>query len=318
MRRFWLKFISICAAVAVVMSLFEVLSYSDDYSMPVARITDSDTYLTHMDGPDWIVPLIKKVQKDDGSEILLLGDSVCRQMFMDVADINEEVCVVPAISPFTMCGQYILTKLYLDNHRDATDVYLIMVPMDDVMIDFDIGFAYQYVVMPLVETDTLDMLDPDTVNELTYLFGEEFMRSDIVRKVDNSGLNRKLYLNYVKKHVKNDYEHSLEDSVYIRYLKKIKKLCDDNGVRLHFMPAPVPDMDTYHEITDNLAPAYFAETGLDEIFPDYLGMVKYYPEEMFSDGVHFGGKYDSREEYNKIIREMYGATGLVDHLNLGD
>ncbi len=318
MGRFWFKFISICAAVAVVISVLEVLSYSSDYSMPVARLTDSDTYLTHMDGPNWIVPLIEKVKKDDGSRILLLGDSVSRQMFLDVADINDEVCVAPAISPFTMCGQYVLARLYLENHRDASDVYLIMVPMDDVMTDFDTGYAYQYVVMPLVETETLEMLDPDTIDELRYLFGEKFMQPNIVRKIDNSGLNRKLYLNYVKKHVKNDQEHLLEDSVYIRYLKKIKKLCDDNDVRLHFMPAPVPDLDTYHKIVNDLAPTYFEETGLDEMFPEYLGMVNYYPEEMFSDRVHFGGKYDSREEYNKIIREMYGNTGLVEHLKLED
>ena len=33
---------------------------------------------------------------------------------------------------------------YLDNHPDATDVYLVMVPMDDVSRNFNIEYAYQY------------------------------------------------------------------------------------------------------------------------------------------------------------------------------
>ena len=88
-------------AIVVLLTGFEILSYDDDYSMPIARLTYSDTYLTHMDGPDWIVPLIDKVQEKDDSHILLLGDSVGRQMFMDLADINDDVCVAPAIAPFT-------------------------------------------------------------------------------------------------------------------------------------------------------------------------------------------------------------------------
>jgi hypothetical protein len=302
--------------LTVFLAGFEVLSYDDDYSMPIAKLTYSDTYLTHMDGPDWIVPLIEKVQEKDGSHILLLGDSVGRQLFIDLADINDEVCVAPAIAPFTVCGQYVLTRLYLDNHPDATDVYLVMVPMDDVSKNFNIEYAYQYVVMPLVETDTLGLLDGSTVDELRYLFGSRFMERPVVERIDNSGLNRKLYLNWIKDHVKNDYPHSLEESVYVSYLKKISGLCSEKGVTFHLLPAPVPDADVYHRTVEEKAPEYFESAGLDILFPDYLSNVRYYPEEMFSDGVHFGGRYEDQSVYNGIIREMYGYSGLTDHLKL--
>ena len=295
---------------------FEVLSYDDDYSMPIARMTYSDTYLTHMDGPDWIVPLIDRVQERNESHILLLGDSVGRQMFIDLGGINDEVCVAPTIAPFSMAGQYVLTKLYLDNHPDATDVYLVMVPMDDVSRNFNIEYAYQYVVMPLVETDKLELLDENTVDELGYIFGERFMELPVVERIDKSGLNRKLYLNYIKRYAKNDYPHTLEESVYVSYLKKITDQCSARNVTFHFLPAPVPDMDTYHSIVSELAPEYFEATGLDKLFPDYLDHVKYYPEEMFTDGVHFGGPYENQSVYNDIISEMYGYSGLTEVLKL--
>lgn len=316
MKNFRVKMLIICVIIVVAAAAFERLSYSEDYSMPVARLTYSDTYLTHMDGPDWIVPLIEKVRTQDDSHILLIGDSVCRQMFIDLTDINDEVSIAPAIAPFSMGGQYILTKLYLEAHPDATDVYLIMVPMDDVSINFNIDFAYQYVVMPLVETGTMDLLDEDTVDELEYLYGRAFMNETVVRRIDDSGLNRKLYLNYIKTYKKNDYEHSLEDSVYVKYLKKIKELCDEHSVKFHFLPAPVPDMKAYHEIVNVKVPGYFEKTGLDKLFPDYTWRVRYYPEDRFYDSVHFGGIYEERDHLNEVIYETYGDTGLMEHIRL--
>ena len=100
MRAFWVKLFTVAAVILLITGIIEVLSYDDDYSMPIAKLTESDTYLTHMDGPDWIVPLIEKVSAEDESHVLLVGDSVCRQMFIDIMDINKETCVAPAISPF--------------------------------------------------------------------------------------------------------------------------------------------------------------------------------------------------------------------------
>lgn len=315
MKTFWKKILIISLAVIVSVGVVEVLSFDDDYSMPIAILTESDTYLTHMDGPDWIVPLIEKVSEEDESHVLLIGDSVCRQMFIDLMDINKETCVAPAISPFGMCGQYVLVKQYLDNHPDATDVYLMMVPMGDVSRDFSVEYGYQYVVMPLVETNLLYLLDENTIDELKYMFGEWYMKPSVVQKIDKSGLNRKLYLNYVKACRKNDYEHSLEESVYIKYLKKIRTLCDERSVKLHFLSDPIPDTDLYHDIVEVQVPQLFSETGLDEMFPEYLRSVRFYPEELF-EGVHFKGKYDNRENYDGIINEMYTDHGLMEVLRL--
>ena len=314
--RFPAKIMTFMFITVILLTGFEILSYDENYSMPIARLTYSDTYLTHMDGPDWIVPLIDRVQEKDDSHILLLGDSVGRQMFIDLADLNDEVCVAPAIAPFTMCGQYVLTKLYLENHPGATDVYLVMVPMGDVNTDFNIEYAYQYVVMPLVETGKLDMLDERTTDELKYIFGNFFMDGRVVRRIDDSGLNRKLYLNYIKKYAANDYPHTLEESVYVSYLKKTAALCEEKNVRFHLLPAPVPDMDEYHDIAEEKAPSIFSGTGLDKMFPDYFEHVCYYPPEMFQDGVHFGGIYEDQANYNRVIEEMYGYSGLLEDLKL--
>ncbi|MCR5420636.1 MAG: hypothetical protein K6E98_06510 [Lachnospiraceae bacterium] len=316
MDKFKGKFIVIVLIILILLSGVVVLSYNEDYSMPIARYTVSDTYLTHMDGPDWIIPLIEKVSTEDGAKVLLLGDSVCRPMLMDIANINGEGSVAPAIAPFTMCGQYVLACKFLEAHPEATDIYLVMVPIGDVSRNFDISYGYQYVVMPLVETGNLKYLDDNTVEELKYVYGEFFMREGIVRRIDNSGLNRKLYLNYIKKYRKNDIEHSNETSVYVSYLKKIKTLCDENDVRFHFLPSPVPDMEGYHEIVEVKAPLLFEETGLSHIFPDYLESVHYYPPEMFSDNVHFGGVYEDQKVYNEVIRQMYGESGLTEYIRL--
>ncbi len=316
MKQFGYKIVLFVFIISFILVGFDVLSFDENYSMPIARLADSDTYLTHMDGPDWIVPLIERVQERDDSHVLLIGDSVCRQMFIDIADINDEVCIAPAIAPFTMCGQYVLTKLYLESHPNATDVFLMVLPEKDFLSGIGTSLGYQFLVIPLIETDTLNLLDQSTIDEITNMFGAVFVKEAVVRIIDNSGVNRKLYLNGLKKYSKSGHFHSIDDSLYTVYLQKMVNICNEKGVIFHLLPPPMADTKELHDIVESYFPDNMEKIGLEMLIPEYMGNVRFYPEEMFSDGTHFGGVYEEQRVYNEIITEMYGDEGLIEKLVL--
>ena len=69
--------------------------------------------------------------------------------------------------------------------------------MDSLITDFDYQFGYQYVIMPFTETDTIQFLKEDTKKELYRKYGRIFCQKPVVKIIDKSPLNRKLYLNFL-------------------------------------------------------------------------------------------------------------------------
>lgn len=199
---------------------------------------------------------------------------------------------------------------FLKHHPQATDVYLSVIE-DSLITDYETGYGYQYGVMPFAETDTLKLLDPETRKQMAHVYGGLFIKERIVWLIEDSPLNKKLYYNLLDK-LNPTYSKLTFPDVTIRYLVKMKTLCEENGVQFHLLAEPLKDIEQRHKIEKTLR-AEYEKTELADCFPDYFDQITYYPEERFSDNVHPVG---TREELNEMIRAMQRKSGCMQDLVL--
>ena len=128
MKKFYGKVLLFILLEVVVLIGIDFLSMTDTFRMPLAYLTNSEEYVTTNVGAAEIIPYINKVQEQSDATKLLVGDSVCAQMYNGLQQYNEDVCIVGSNAAITLSGQYILIHQFLENHEQATDVYLILIP----------------------------------------------------------------------------------------------------------------------------------------------------------------------------------------------
>lgn len=305
----------LCIFGAILLGL-DVLSAVPPFRQWFAYITDSSDYYAGED--DDVTRYISQVREQGEYTKLVVGDSVCFQLTNGLRDCNQEYSLVGNNRALSIAGEYLLTREFLETHEGITDVYLI-VGLDSLQTNIDVLYGYQYVVMPFTREDLISNLDDNTIDEMNHTFGTLFMQKPVSRLVACSSVNRKLYLNYIKEHKgvldPNEGKGIVLSEVAVQYLQKIYDLCEEHDVTLHLLPDPLADNDWRHEQATALQED-FAVRGLDELFPNYFDEITYYPEEQFVDGIHFGEPYNTQEEFNRKLQELYMDRGYLDGLVL--
>ena len=310
MKRFYLNALLFALVLTIVLIFFDYLSMREPTRTFLAEITDSTEYIAQDRGPDEIKPYLERTHYPDGTTKLIIGDSVCRQLFSHLQSTNTHIAMLGSNAGLTVAGQYIIAKEYLEHHPDTTDVFLLMLPKSLVRT-FDTNWGYLYVVMPFVETDTLKYLDQETIDCLGVVYGKPFLNPAVVQFIDRSAINRKLYLNLLKEH-SDGYVPSNAFEIADQYVYKIYEMCKEKNVAFHLYPCPVSEAsaDKVHALRSD-----FEKSKIREISPDYLDMVTYYPEEESKDGTHFTGKYANDNHYDQLIKDIYNGTELYDMLS---
>ena len=311
MRKFYINAFFFALALAAVLVLVDFLSMVGTTRTLLAKLTDSTAYISEDTGSDEIKPYIKKARSADKTTKLIIGDSVCHQLFSKLQKLNPDIAIIGSNGGITVAGQYILAKEYLDAHPDASDVFLLMLPKS-MARTFSTDWGYQYVVIPFSETDTLKYLDQKTLDDLGNVYGEPFLNPTVVRMIDRSGINRKLYMNLLKDHSEG-YKQSYYFELADQYVCKIYEMCKEKNVAFHLYPCPVSeakagDIEQLEEI--------FEKSKIYEINPDYLNMITYFPAVQSEDDTHFSGKYASQKNYNEQIRNIYKDCELLDMIKL--
>ena len=310
MKKFYRNLFFLVLIVAVIFAALDFLSTRGYTREIFAKLTDSEEYFVN-NGPDTVNPIIRKVQKEDGTKVLILGDSVASQLFNDLSDNNPDILILPGNAGVTIAGQYVIAKEYLEHHPDATDIYLFVLP-ESLGRTFDTKWGYQYAVLPFVETDTLGDFDDNTVQIMEKTYGSLFLNKTVATLVDQSGINRKLYLNYLR----DRSEGYIPENYYEiadQYLVKLEMLCREKGVKLSLIPCPVSEVK--REQIAALESDY-KDTATYRIFPQYYHMISYYPAECFGDDTHFSKEYRSREYLDSVIIDMLDGTELLNMLKL--
>ncbi len=308
---FYLNAIGFAIILSAVLILADHASTLEGYRYVFTKYTNSLDFLFGNVGTDDINPCIEAVREANCTTRLIIGDSVCRQMFEGLAEHNPGFTVAGTNGAVTMAGQYILAKEYLEAHPGATDIYLIVLP-ESLARTYDTNVAYQYAVMPFVETGTINDLDADTIKIIESVYGKPFLRPDVVKLIDRSPLNRKLYLNALRD-ISKGYELTNEMELADRYICKINDLCVSRGINFHLLPAPVSEV--FREPVANMQGAYGA-SNVSRINPHFLDDVYFFHKEEAADDRHFSGDHADQENYNIMIDKLYRDSGLAEALVL--
>lgn len=311
MRPFYKKFILFALLLILFWLGLDYLSMNDPWRMVFARLTNSDELISLNAGTDEIIPYINKVRSQDNTTVLILGDSVCHQMFQGLQEYNENICIAGSNAAISMTGQYILAEEYIKNHPDATGIYLFILPTS-LCNTFDTQWGYQYTVMPFVATDTLKLLDQDTINIMETVYGSCFLNPQMVQLIDKSAVNRKLYLNLLQKY-RTGYTPKTTFEIADQYIRKIYELCQKNNIEFHMCSCPVSD--SQFQYVEDLKASY-STTWMATCFPDYFNTILTFPDEQTQDGIHFAGEYETQEHYNDKISKILANSGLSDVLTM--
>lgn len=309
MKKFVGKLIIFLCIFGVIVTGLDILSAVPPFRQWFAYATESGDYPAG--SYDETRLYLDEIWEEGSYTKLLVGDSVCYQMTNGLREYNQEYSLVGNNRALSLAGEYLLIREFLETHDGVTDVYL-MVGLDALQTNIDVNYGYQYVAIPFVREGLIENLETETIEQMNDNFGTFFMQKSIAMLVGCSSVNRKVYLNFLKDHTTPYYgeEEPLSHIVCV-YLPKIYELCEEYGVTLHLLPDPLADNDWRHQQADALE-ADFKAKGFDEMFPDYFDEIVYYPEEQFLDGVHFGEPYNTQEEFNRKLKELYLDKGYLE------
>ena len=287
MRKFWKKLFVFMVIYMAAIGVFILLSADEKLRLPIAELTNSNEYTYEEFGPNEIIPYIERVQEQNEYTKLVLGDSVCNQIFERYYDLNDEYCICGTNQAISIAGQYILAEEFVKNHKEVTDIYLVII-MDSLATEYSAQLGYQYAVMPFVETGTIKNLDENTRKEISDMYGYFFCLRPVVEIVHKSPMCMKIYLNLLdqKDKIISTKSTGLVSDVTYQYLIKFKELCDYKGIRFHLIPGPHADNSAQHQREERIR----GELKTCEVYQEienYLDQIPYYPEDLFRDRIHF-------------------------------
>lgn len=292
--------LALCAA-------FLLLSTREPFRPFIAKLANCEDFME--DGG--MLTSFEKARQQDGTTQLIIGDSICRQMFAPLWEYNSEKSILATNAALMMPGQYLLAQEYLQKHPETTDVFLVMHPLT-LTRTFEMEWGYRYAAMTYVETDTFQYLNESTQKAMKEAYGAFFLRGDTVWMIENSPICRKIGLNYINVHGE-PYAQSHPFEIADLYVEMLYDLCQENGAKLHLYSSPVAEY--YREEMTVLAENY-GKTQMGSLFPNYIEDIWYYPDEWTEDLSHFSGEYAQRGKLNEIIENAYGQTQLWESLKL--
>ena len=309
----------ICCIIVIAIGIVALLIFLS--TIPVLTpvidmITNSVTYQGM--GEDETLGLLKKVKESGGKNKLIIGDSVAGQLY--TYRDNEEYCAMPGNMAMSPIWQYVYVRDYLEINPTATDVYLCMTA-DGLEYSFETKLSYSYLLIPLAESNNMNVLEEEQKELLDSMYGSAFVKPEVISFIGKSGLNTKLYLNAIDKFYeifpdrkervekKNNVDCVLAET----YIMKMYELCQVNNVKLHLIPNPKKDTPECREYLEQLE-AKYEQSPLYQINPEYFEQIVFYPKECFKDELHFTDEFLEDGGKLEIIKEVQKSTGELQGL----
>ncbi len=235
--------------------------------------------------------VIEKAGHNSGKTGVILGDSVCAQLWpkeKDSLNFSHLGCN-QAITP---AGTYILLKKYLANNPQTQEVYYIIRPQS-LGNDMNRNYTYQYFVLPFMNKENEQLIDDETRQNIYDKFGKFFVENGYARYfLRNNNLLMMQYVNYVNNYinyVNNNKGYKLYHRISrttVLYLAKIRELCKENGIKLTVLPCPLSDLEEENYGWEKFN-GDVKEYGLEDLLGDFTKSIRYYPADWFFDRVHF-------------------------------
>lgn len=298
--------------LVITMVIIDLVSYTDIGDDLLGRLFFSTGY--RRIGSMEICPAIEKVDTPSDHTKLVIGDSVCHQIFNVFQDQNDDYLLLGTNQAITMDGQYILAKLFLNSHTEVSDIYLVLLP-GGFASGCDSEMSYSYLVEPFGRMNKLNLLSEYSQNMMTDIYGNIFLQKRVIELIDDSCINNKIFLFNNQKRIEkmSAGESSVLSKEAEYYVMDLYEICRSRNISLHILPGPIMDTESRYCAVENLQDAV-EKSAVAFLFENYFESISYYPEEMFPDGVHFGGGYDNEEIYRQCLKNLQEKSGSLDGL----
>ncbi|MHC1775946.1 MAG: hypothetical protein AB9834_11090 [Lentimicrobium sp.] len=271
------KFILDCILFIII--AFPILTLVPNY------LVLTDKYKTKVAGKEIYHSIFKSKQKKKSKKILI-GDSVCNQLFPNTKN-NGTINSLACNQAISMVGHFILLNNYLNTGNKVDTVILIYAPIS-FMNNLNQIYTYHYFLKPFY-TEEYKPLFTKTVNEQ-------------IQKIPYSNFCRFsniLTSNWAPNFTSTDtIKYSFLSPISVEYLIKIKKLSIKYNFKLIILPTPTalsekPEIEKIdkNEIVNN---------NLEREFENYFTKIIYLDDSIFTDGIHL--KYNYLQYYTKYYK----------------
>lgn len=251
-----------------------------------AAMIISNLYLINLPGNE-IYYSIKKSKKRNNSKILLLGDSVGRQLFPNKTS-NDSINSLACNQAIGMIGQYILLNNYLKAGNRAEKVFMLFTPFS-FRNNLDQIYTYHYFLKPFYNSEYTHLFTETVNNQITKIPYHKFTKIPHIHATT--------WAPYFKSTDHVDY--TFLSPISIEYLNKIKKLSFVYDFDIIIMPTPtsIEKRDLIEKIDTN----EFTKTNLTVEFSEYFEHISYLDSSEFSDGSHLINPEIYAKKYRKTI-----------------
>lgn len=301
MKKFIKKGAFLILILLVIVGVVDCGTFVPSFAEKTSALFGTEEYLEENSGLGMheIRKYIEGVKKEDDTNVLIVGDSIARQLFSLLPDQVDNISIQCANAAINITGQYMLVSEYLESHEEVTDIWLIMHPIT-LTRTFDTELGYSYAVAPFAEYHMLRYLDKDTLDDMASVYGRFFTSNVGLEFIKGSPLNRKLYLAWLEVYGR-EYKQETTFEIADKYLMNMYKLCEERGVQLHFLASP--STEYYRDNIQSLEEDY-QNTEISKLYPQYLDDIYYFPTEWTEDSTHLAGEYMSEENYRNILQNI--------------
>ena len=123
-----------------------------------------------------VIYAIELAQEHNNYRKVLIGDSVCHQLFQqENQNENEEVCYLGTNQAVTVVGNYILLENYLKNNPQTEKVIYFAGPQSFAN-DMWLNHTYQYFILYFYNKENMQYVDVETQEMLESRFGKKYRK----------------------------------------------------------------------------------------------------------------------------------------------
>jgi hypothetical protein len=248
----------------------------------------SHKYYNSVTGSEIYYSITKSKQKSKTKK-LLIGDSVCNQLFSNITH-NDSINSLACNQAISMVGHFILLNNYLKAGNQIDTVYMIFSPFSFVN-NLDQLFTYHYFLKPFYNKEYVPLFTK-AVNNQIHKIPYYFICRDPIILTSNWAPNFKS---------KDDVNYTFLSPISVEYLAKIKDLSIKYKFRLIILPTPTKFSNKL--FVEKINRNEIVGTGLDSEFKYYFENIIYINDTNFTDNVHLKDKKKYSDYYkNKLMK----------------
>lgn len=240
----------------------------------------TDTYKCNVRGSEIYVS-IKKSKTKKKVKKLIIGDSAGKQLY-DNNTYNDSIYSLTCNQAISAVGYYILLENFIrSNKGQLPDEVIMIINPRSLLNNLDQIYTYQYFLKPFNKPGNqvyLNELCKKQIHKVPYYYTSQFpfIVNSNWTPYYNAGI---------------DSSFGFISPISNEYLLKIKQLCSSNNLPLSIYSPPLSLANKQNIIAYSHCRTEFKKCELEKEFTEYFKKIKFLPDRLFSDHMHFKKQY---------------------------